>query len=77
MRTMTKERRSDRKAMNHKKPISVMTEDGVFTDYESVTEASKALKISRQRIYSALKRENGEVYGERPRLYVERADDEA
>lgn len=65
-----------RKPMNHKKPISVMTEAGVFTDYDSVTEASKALHISRQRIYSALKRVNGEIYGERPRIYVEMIEDD-
>lgn len=54
------------------KPVLIITRHKI-TRYESITEASRAISISKQRLIRALESEDGEVKGIKPKIYIDYA----
>ena len=57
------------------KPVVIITRHKV-TRYDSITDASRAISISKPRLLRALEREDGLVIGIKPAIYIDYAMDE-
>lgn len=53
-------------------PVLIISRHKI-TRYESITEASRAISISKQRLIRALESEDGEIKGIKPRLFIDYA----
>lgn len=60
--------------MGNAQPVLIITTKNVVR-YESITEASRAISISKQRLIRALESDDGEIKGIKPRMYIDYAID--
>lgn len=57
------------------KPVLIITRHKI-TRYDSITDASRAISISKPRLLRALERDDGLVIGIKPAIYIDYAIDE-